>query len=213
MWALVESGSVSKIFTTPKQLRIGDINYPSNIFTLWSSSELQGLGLYSVVIDKTNYKDKEYYTNTDITYSFSDNTVTGSYGTAVAKSIDNILYTSEDVAADVYEEGHSQAGQRVHTWVAGDVKNYGLKHIRKDKINSEAASLLQSTDWMTIRETEGGTAMPSNIKTWRASVRTKANDMCTQIDNAADVDALAALYVYNNATPPVRPLGEFPELG
>ena len=26
----------------------------------------------------------------------------------------------------------------------------------------------------------------------------------------ADVDALAALYVYNDATPPVRPLGEFP---
>ena len=35
--------------------------------------------------------------------------------------------------------------------------------------------------------------------------------MCTQIDNAADVDALAALYVYNDATPPVRPLGEFPD--
>ena len=24
-------------------------------------------------------------------------------------------------------------------------------------------------------------------------------------------DALAALYVYNDATPPVRPLGEFPD--
>jgi len=36
--------------------------------------------------------------------------------------------------------------------------------------------------------------------------------MCTQIDNASDVDALAALYVYNDATPPVRPLGEFPTL-
>ena len=27
-----------------------------------------------------------------------------------------------------------------------------------------------------------------------------------------DVDALAALYVYNDANPPVRPLGEFPIL-
>jgi hypothetical protein len=35
--------------------------------------------------------------------------------------------------------------------------------------------------------------MPSNIKTWRASIRTKANTHCTNIDNAADVDALAAL--------------------
>ena len=68
---------------------------------------------------------------------------------------------------------------------------------------------------MVIREADGGTAMPSNIKTWRASVRTKANAMCTQIDNAADVDALAALYEYTNTgteEEPVytRPLGEFP---
>ena len=37
--------------------------------------------------------------------------------------------------------------------------------------------------------------------------------MCTAIDDAADVDALIALYVYNDATPPVRPLGELPEVG
>ena len=63
---------------------------------------------------------------------------------------------------------------------------------------------------MVVRAAEGGTAVPSDIATWRAAVRTKSNDMCTAIDNAADVDALAALYVYNDAEPPVRPLGEFP---
>ena len=36
--------------------------------------------------------------------------------------------------------------------------------------------------------------------------------MCTQIDNASVVDALAALYVYNDAETPVRPLGEWPTL-
>ncbi len=55
--------------------------------------------------------------------------------------------------------------------------------------------------------------MPSATTTWRAAVRTKANAMQVQIDGAADVDALAALYVYNDSTPPVRPLGEFPTLG
>ena len=34
--------------------------------------------------------------------------------------------------------------------------------------------------------------------------------MQVQIDGAANVDALAALYEYNDATPPVRPLGELP---
>ena len=63
---------------------------------------------------------------------------------------------------------------------------------------------------MSIRAAEGGTAMPSDIKTWRANIRTKANSMCTQIDNAADVDALEALYVYDNEDPRARPLGEWP---
>ena len=51
---------------------------------------------------------------------------------------------------------------------------------------------------MVVRAAEGGTAVPSSITTKRAAVRTKANAMCTQITNAADVDALAALYVYND---------------
>ena len=62
---------------------------------------------------------------------------------------------------------------------------------------------------MSIREAEGGTAIPSNIKTWRASIRTKANSMCTQIDGAANVDALAALFTYTG-NPATRPLGEWP---
>ena len=40
---------------------------------------------------------------------------------------------------------------------------------------------------------------------------TKENDMKTLIGNAADVDALAALYVYNDDNPRTRPLGEWPD--
>ena len=44
----------------------------------------------------------------------------------------------------------------------------------------------------------------------------KLNKYCysmkTKINAVSDVDALAALYVYNDATPPVRPLGEFPDV-
>ena len=85
-----------------------------------------------------------------------------------------------------------------------------LKTAHKSTINAQAAGHLQGTDWMGIRAAEGGTAMPSDIKTKRAAVRTKANAMCVQIDAASDVDALAALYVYNDAETPVRPIGELP---
>ena len=32
------------------------------------------------------------------------------------------------------------------------------------------------------------------------------------IDNCSTVDELAVLYIYNDDTPPIRPLGEFPTL-
>ena len=196
MWALVESGSVSKIYTRPTQLTIGDTQYPSNIFMLWNSSELEAIGIYAVAFDKTNLKNTEYYTNTDQSFNFADSTVTASYGTATAKSLDDILYTAQEETDGFGTEG--------------ELKSRGLKYLHKEKINSEAGSILQPTDWMVIRAAEGGTAVPSSITTKRAAVRTKANAMCTAIDNASDVDALAALYVYNDDTPPVRPLGELP---
>ena len=61
-----------------------------------------------------------------------------------------------------------------------------------------------------FKKADGGTAVPSNVNTYRTAIRTTANDMCTKIDAVADVDALAALYVYSTDS---RPLGEWPTLG
>ena len=199
MWALVESGSVTKIYTRPKAITVGDINYPANIFMLWSAVELKAIGIYEVVIDNTNLKNQEYYINTNQTFAFASDTVTASYGTATAKAIADTLYTAQDETDGLGTEG--------------EVATRGLKYYKKESIDLDAASLLQDTDWMVIRAAEGGTAVPGATTTWRAAVRTKANSMQAQIDGAANVDALAALYVYNDSTPPVRPLGEFPVLG
>ena len=196
MWALVESDNVTQVYTRPKGLTIGDVNYPSNIFMLWSSSELEAIGIYEVVIDDSNLKDKEYYINTNQTFAFADGVVTASYGTATAKPIDDVLFTAQDETDGLGTEG--------------EVKQPGIRQGHIDTINAQAGGILQPTDWMVIRAAEGGTAVPSSITTKRAAVRTKANAMCTQITNAANVDALAALYVYNDDTPPVRPLGELP---
>ena len=198
MWALVESGSVTKVYNRPRALTIGDVSYPQNIFTMWTSSELEALGIYEVVIDNTNFKNQEYYINTDQTFAFASGTVTASYGTATAQAIADTLYTAEDETDGLGTEG--------------EVKSTGLKTSHKEMINQQAGSLLSQTDWYSIRAADGGTAVPSSVSNHRTAVRTKANAMCTLIDNAANVDALAALYVYNDATPPVRPLGEFPTL-
>ena len=199
MWALVESDNVTQVFTRPKGMTIGEVNYPSNIFMLWTASELEAIGIYEIVIDNTNLKNKEYYINTNQSFDFADGVVTASYGVATAKPLDDILWAEGD---EDMPEGVS----------VGDVKQLGIRQGHIDTINAQAGGILQPTDWMVVRAAEGGTAVPSSITTERAAVRTKANAMCTQITNAADVDALAALYVYNDAEPPVRPLGELPQV-
>ena len=133
MWALVESGSVSKIYNFPKQLTIGDINYPSNIFTMWTSSELEAIGIYEIVIDNSNYKDPIYYDNTNMSYAFSSGTVTGSYGTATAKPLDNVLYPADDETANANH-------------VEGTVKQYGVRPTTIDEVHGEAYNLLQQSD-------------------------------------------------------------------
>jgi hypothetical protein len=100
----------------------------------------------------------------------------------------------------------------------GDVKVKGLKTIRKKIIKQQASSLLEKTDWYNHKALDDETfTIPSNIKTYRANVRAKSNEMETAIDNASDVDALATLYAYVNTGTeenPMyeRPLGEFPTL-
>ena len=82
----------------------------------------------------------------------------------------------------------------------------------KELINNQCKSLLSPSDWRVVKATETGGTMDSGWKTWRASVRTKCNSMQTQIDNASDVDALAALFTYTKQGDGsmARPLGEFP---
>ena len=198
MWARLESNTIVEILTRPKALNIGGIQYPSNIFSMWSNSELATIGIVPVTIDNTNFKNQEYYINTNQSFAYDTETgvATATYGTATAKAIADTLYTAQDETDGLGTEG--------------EVAARGLKTTHKEVINQGAAGRLQDTDWMIIRAADGGTAVPSSITTKRAAVRTKANAMQVQIDGAADVDALAALYVYNDATPPVRPLGELP---
>ena len=181
MWAKLESNTIVEILMRPRALTIGGTQYPSNIFSMWSNSELATIGIVPVTIDNTNLKNEEYYINTNQSFAYNPETgvATASYGTATAKSMTDTLYTAEDETKGLGTEG--------------EVRAKGLKTLKKENINVQAGGLLQDTDWYTIREAEGGTAMPSNIKTWRASIRTKANTHCTNIDYAADVDALAAL--------------------
>jgi len=186
MWALVENNTVTQVYTRPKAITIGDVSYPQNIFMLWSSDELEAIGIYEVVVDNSNFKDPSYYINTNQSFDFANDVVTASYGTATPKQLDDT--TDPDT---------------------GDV-THGLKWNHNQVIINQAYGLLQPNDWYVVREQEAGTAIPADWTTFRTDVRSTAADMQSKIDACTTVDELAALYEYNDAEPPVRPLGEWP---
>ena len=87
MYALIENNEIKETFSNIRALKIGDVQYPKNIFTVWSESELNKVGLYTIVQDNSNQKDNSLYTNTEVSYAFADGKVTASYGTATAKEL------------------------------------------------------------------------------------------------------------------------------
>ena len=204
MFALVESGSITKYFAGNRGVVIGDTQYPKSIFTLWSESDRNAIGIYTVTVNQTNKKDEQWYVNTDITYSFANNKVTGSYGTATPKAHADTLWTQTD----------SDNGDLPDEKSVGDLRAKGLKTVLIETLKKQAAQILQETDWYIIRKADAGTAVPSSNTTHRAAVRTKAAEMETAITNAADTAALETLYTYTEQEDGsvTRPIGELPTL-
>ena len=58
MFALVESGSITKYLNGNKGIQLGDLKYPRAIYTLWTEAERNAIGIYSIVYDDTNKKDE-----------------------------------------------------------------------------------------------------------------------------------------------------------
>ena len=178
MWAIVKDNEITETFSNLKGLKIDNIQYSRNIFSFrWSETERNAIGVYTIAHDNSNRKDQEFYTNTDVSYTFADGKVTASYGTATPKELDDV------------------------------------KSLKKAAIKFQASELLTTTDWYIIKAVDVESySAPANIVTHRADVRTTSNEMESKIDACSTVDELAALYVYNDDTPPIRPLGEFPEV-
>ena len=196
MWALVEDNAIVKIINNPKGMVIGDTRHSRNIFSSrWTNEEREAIGLYEIVFDNSNKRDESYYTNTNQSFDFADGVATASFGSATARSLADTLFTAQD---EIDGKG-----------TEGEVAAEGLKTLHKNELDEQCNSLLAPSDWRVTKQEETGSAMDSGWKTWRASVRTKCNSMQAQIDGAADVDALAALYEFTG-DPATRPLGEFP---
>jgi len=185
---------------------IGDTRHSRNIFSFrWTNEEREAIGLYEVEFDNTNKKDEQWYINTNQSFAFAGGKVTASYGSATPKLLEDRNEVDDDGEPLLDDKGNQ-------------IVTKGLKSQKKDIIKNQASGLLTPTDWYVIKATDVAEySVPSAVSTFRTNVRTRSNEMETAIDNAADVDALKALYEYVNTGTeenPVmeRPLGEWPEL-
>ena len=204
MYALVTDGSITKYLKGNRGITIGGIQYPQNIFTLWTEAQRNAIGIFEVIQNNAKKKDDEYYINTKQTFTYDADagTITATYGDATARAHADANATDAD-------------GNELDPVVVIE----GLKTIKIRFIKAKAAQILKETDWYIVRKADAGTAVPSAITTYRAAVRSKAAAMETAITNASNTPAIETLYTYVNTADegdPVvmeRPLGEFPVLG
>ena len=135
MFALVESGSITKMLNGNKGIQLGDLKYPRAIYTLWTEAERNAINIYAVEYDYSNKKDERWYINTDITYAFGSGKVTGSYGSATAKA---------HADANAVDEN----GDELDPVVVIE----GLKTQLIRTVKSQAAGELAKTDWYITRK-------------------------------------------------------------
>jgi hypothetical protein len=187
MYAIVENNQITQYVNFPKSVVIGE----------GTQSEKEAIGIYEIITDSTNKKDEAYYINTNEQYTYADGQVTRSWGTATPKQLEDRNATDKD-------------GVELDPVVV--IK--GLKSQKKDIVKQQASGLLEKTDWHNHKALDDDTyTIPDNIKTYRANVRAKSNEMETQIDACTNVDELKALYEYTTQEDgtQTRPLAEFPE--
>ena len=143
---------------------------PKN-WNIWSDDEKKAAGISEIVLQP--FPDPRLYN--------SSHNADGSVA-STPRPLADVNAVDEDGKAILDSDGNQ-------------VVNLGVKSNLKNEVKSQQGSLLAQTDWAIVRKADKGTAIPSNIQTWRDAIRTKATEMETAIDNAANTDAVEALFL------------------
>lgn len=181
MWAIVKNSQLIEISNGNKSITIGDVVHPKDIFKHWTKTKLKNIGVYEFISGQT--PDDKFETQGAISYAVDDDA--GTVTETIAKKNKNINDVNE-----VDENGNPLLDE-----YGDQVVTKGLKTIYKEQIKQQATGLLRPTDWMVVRKAEDSSkSIPNAVTTFRASVRTKADEICTAIDNCDTLDKLKALF-------------------
>ena len=150
---------------------IGTTNYPANWLRLSTAEEKTAIGI--IEVEDPKVYDNRFY-----------------WGDGTAKALDDVNATyAEDALDGSYKKGDLKKDADGNQLIIR-----GVKSILKTQEKATAQSLLSKYDWYVTRKSEKGTAIPTEITTYRDAVRTACNTRETEIDNCADTAALVTLY-------------------
>ena len=182
MWALVTDGTIQQIYQRPKSLIIGEVRYPSNMFTKYTDAEKAAIGIYPVEDSGVKGDDRfEYTSQATYTWNASNKKVTTSYN-IVVKSLVDVESKDED-------------GNNILDYKNNKTYTYGLKTLTKNNIKRQANSYIKQFNWLVERNIyDSDKAIPDVVKTYVAAIKKDCADIETAIDNASDMDAFKALY-------------------
>ena len=113
---------------------------------------------------------------------------------------DNKLYSGRKANGDLIEKKLADedttdvAGNKVKDVDGNQLVKKGLKTVWKENTKSHAKSQLDSTDWYVTRKAEAGTAIPSDISTYRTGVRTASKTIEDKIDACDTFAKFKALF-------------------
>ena len=177
MWAKLNSDkdTIEEIIVNMKGMSVDGINHPKALFTLWTDAERLAIGIVPVTTSGLHL-DTTYYIEKDPTYTIASDK-SSVIRTIGVKDVDKDL---EDVN-EVDENG---------------IQNIirGLKYNAIQNIKAQQSEYLTKTDWYIIRKADNGTAIPSNIQTWRDAIRSDATRIENAITAVTTMDQFIALH-------------------
>ena len=182
MWAYIKDNKIEQIYQRPKSLVLGEVRYPSNMFTKYTDAEKAAIGIYPVEDSGTKGDDRfEYTSQATYTWSASDKKVTTSY-TITEKSLVDVEAKDEDGNNILDEKGNK-------------TYNYGLKTLAKEVAKKQANSYIARFNWLVERSIyDSSKPIPDAVKTYVAAIKTDCANIETAIDNASDMAAFKKLY-------------------
>ena len=197
MWARIENNNIVEYYDRKQSLLLNNVRYSSQIFTIWTDAQRKDLGIVPVVISGS-YLDTNYY----IEHNHSDaiagdgNSVIRTIGVKAAdRNLNDVneVWTQDEINNNEAPDGTSANDPKLDV-DGNQLITRGLKYNAIQKVKRQQAGYLAQTDWYIIRKADAGTAIPSNIQTWRNAIRSDATAIETAITNAADMNAFIALH-------------------